>query len=131
VIDVVAVVRPEDVVAGFLSVLDPGREVHLVVADRGVYLKMPGGVPLAGRLAALSTLLQGDGAGAKPFSPGAAADAIALETGDVAATVWTHNPADARDAGAGGLRAGRPGPCGGRHVRRCVDTTVARGGVHR
>jgi hypothetical protein len=68
VIDVVAVVRPEDVVAGFLSVLDPGREVHLVVADRGVYLKMPGGVPLAGRLAALSTLLQGDGAGAKPTS---------------------------------------------------------------
>jgi hypothetical protein len=97
VIDVVAVVRPEDVVADFLSVLDPGREVHLVVADRGVYLKMPGGVPLAGRLAALSTLLQGDGSGAKPFSPGAAADAIALETGDVAATVWTHNPADSRE----------------------------------
>lgn len=52
---------------------------------------------MAGRLAALSTLLQGDGAGAKPFSPGAAADAIALETGDVAATVWTHNPADSRE----------------------------------
>lgn len=95
-IDVVAVLRPEDVVVDFLSVLDPGRELHLVVADRGVYLKMPGGVPLAGRLAALSEILQTGGAGAKPFSPGAAADAIALETGDVATTVWTHNPADSR-----------------------------------
>jgi hypothetical protein len=97
VIDVVAVLRPEDVVVDFLSVLDPGRDLHLVVADRGVYLKMPGGVPLAGRLAALSEILRTDGTGDKPFSAGAAADAIALETGDVAATVWTHNPADARE----------------------------------
>jgi hypothetical protein len=97
VIDVVAVLRPEDVVVDFLSVLDPGRELHLVVADRGVYLKMPGGVPLAGRLAALSEILRTDGTGDKPFSPGAAAAAIALETGDVVTTVWTHNPADSRE----------------------------------
>ncbi|MEV6284043.1 SAM-dependent methyltransferase [Kribbella sp. NPDC051770] len=98
-IDVVAVLRPEDVVVDFLSVLDParGREVHLLVADRGTYLKLPVGVPLAGRLAPLAELLATSADGAKPFSPGAAADAIALETGDVEATVWTHNPADSRE----------------------------------
>ncbi|WP_432943014.1 SAM-dependent methyltransferase [Kribbella sp. CA-253562] len=98
-IDVVAVLRPEDVVVDFLSVLDParGREVHLLVADRGAYLKLPVGVPLAGRLAPLADLLAGSADGAKPYSPGAAADAIALETGDVEATVWTHNPADRRE----------------------------------
>ncbi|GAA3596932.1 hypothetical protein [Kribbella ginsengisoli] len=99
-IDVVAVTRPEDVVVDFLSVLDPGsgREVHLVIADRGAYLKLPAGVPLAGRLAPLADLLQTSGEGAKPFSPGSAADAIALETGDVRATVWTHSPADTRSS---------------------------------
>ncbi len=98
-IDVVAVLRPEDVVVDFLSVLDParGREVHLLVADRGTYLKLPVGIPLAGRLAPLAELLGASAEGAKPFSPGAAADAIALETGDVEATVWTHNPADSRE----------------------------------
>jgi hypothetical protein len=99
-IDVVAVTRPEDVVVDFLSVLDPGsgREVHLVIADRGAYLKLPAGVPLAGRLAPLAELLQTSGEGAKSFSPGSAADAIALETGDVAATIWTHSPADTRES---------------------------------
>ncbi|WBQ05898.1 SAM-dependent methyltransferase [Kribbella sp. CA-293567] len=98
-IDVIAVSRPEDVVLDFLSVLDPGsgREVHLVIADRGAYLRLPAGVPLAGRLAPLAGLLQTSGDGAKPFSPGSAADAIALETGDVAAMVWTHSPADSRE----------------------------------
>jgi hypothetical protein len=97
-IDVVAVVRPEDVVVDFLSVLDPGqgREVHLVIADRGAYLRLPAGVPLAGRLAPLAELVAAGSDGAKPFSPGSAADAIALETGDVAATIWTHSPADTR-----------------------------------
>ncbi|GAA1542793.1 hypothetical protein [Kribbella lupini] len=99
-VDVVAVLRPEDVVVDFLSVLDParGREVHLLVADRGTYLKLPAGVPLAGRLAPLAELLGTSAEGAKPLSPGAAADAIALETGDVEATVWTHNPADNRES---------------------------------
>ena len=99
VIDVVAVLRPEDVVTDFLSVLDPrqGREVHLVIADRGAYLKLPAAVPLAGRLAPLAELLGTTGAGDKPWSSGAAADAIALETDDVAATVWTHSPADPRE----------------------------------
>lgn len=98
-IDVIAVPRPEDVVVDFLSVLDPGsgREVHLVIADRGAYLRLPAGVPLAGRLAPLADLLQSSGEGAKPLSPGSAAEAIALETGDVAATVWTHSPADSRE----------------------------------
>jgi len=98
-IDVIAVPRPEDVVVDFLSVLDPGsgREVHLVIADRGAYLRLPAGVPLAGRLAPLADLLQSSGEGAKAFSPGSAAEAIALETGDVAATIWTHSPADSRE----------------------------------
>src|SRR5882757_5042121 len=98
-IDVVAVLRPEDVAVDFLSVLDPGRdhEVHLLLADRGVYLRLPAGVPLAGRLAPLAELLRSSGEAAKPFSLGQAAEAIALETGDVAATIWTHNPADSRE----------------------------------
>lgn len=98
-IDVIAVLRPEDVAADFLSVLDParGREVHLLIADRGSYLALPAAVPLAGRLARLADLLQSSAEGAKPFSPEAAADAITLQTGDVAATVWTHNPADSRE----------------------------------
>lgn len=83
----------------FLSVLDPGqgREVHLVIADRGAYLRLPIGVPLAGRLAPLAELLGAGGEGDKPFSPGSAAEAIALETGDVPATIWTHSPADTRE----------------------------------
>ena len=98
-IDVVAVLRVEDVAVEFLSVLDPGRgrEVHLLIADRGAYLRLPAGVPLAERLAPLAELMRASGEGAKPFSPGQAADTIALETGDVAATIWTHNPADSRE----------------------------------
>ncbi|WP_041289599.1 SAM-dependent methyltransferase [Kribbella flavida] len=97
-IDVVAVLRPEDVTLDFLSVLDParGREVHVLVADRGAYLKLPAATPLAGRLAPLAELRGTAADGRKPFSPGAAADLITLETGDVEATVWTHNPADRR-----------------------------------
>lgn len=71
--------------------------MHLVIADRGAYLKLPAAVPLAGRLAPLAELLATTGAGDKPWSSGAAAEAIALETGDVAATIWTHSPADPRE----------------------------------
>ena len=97
-IDVLAVVRPEDAVTDFLSVLDPahGREVHLLAAERGVYLKLPAGVPLAGRLAAIAELQASTGEGDKPFSPETAAAAIALEAGAIPFTVWTHHPSDTR-----------------------------------
>lgn len=97
-IDVLAVVRPADAVTDFLSVLDPshGREVHLVAAERGVYLKLPAGVPLAARLAAIAELEASSGESDTPFSPATAADAIALEAGPMPFTVWTHHPSDTR-----------------------------------
>jgi hypothetical protein len=97
-IDVLAVVRPEDAVTDFLSVLDPahGREVHLVAAERGVYLKLPTGVTLEGRLAAIAALHASSGASDKPFSPATAAAAIVREAGAIPFTVWTHDPSDIR-----------------------------------
>ncbi len=97
-IDVLAVIRPEDAVTDFLSVLDPGhgREVHLVAAERGAYLKLPAGISLAGRLAAIAELQARTGEGDTPFSPETAAAAIAFETGAVPFTVWTHHPSDTR-----------------------------------
>jgi hypothetical protein len=97
-IDVLAVIRPEDAVTDFLSVLDPahGREVHLVAAERGVYLRLPAGVPLEGRLAAIAALQASSGESDKPFSPATAAAAIARETGAIPFTVWTHHPSDTR-----------------------------------
>jgi hypothetical protein len=97
-IDVLAVVRPEDAVTDFLSVLDPahGREVHLLAAERGVYLKLPAGVTLEGRLAAIAALEASSGESDKPFSPATAAAAIAREAGAIPFTVWTHHPSDTR-----------------------------------
>jgi hypothetical protein len=99
-IDVLAVVRPEDAVTDFLSVLDPahGREVHLVAAERGVYLKLPTGVSLEGRLAAIAALHASSGESDKPFSPATAAAAIVREAGAIPFTVWTHHPSDTRIA---------------------------------
>ncbi|TWD80155.1 nodulation protein S (NodS) [Kribbella amoyensis] len=98
-IDVIAVLRPEDVVVDFLSVLDPdrGRAAHLLIAGRGAYLELPAGGSLSGRLAAVAEFLHSSDDGVKPFSPETAADTITLETGGVSATVWTHNPADNRE----------------------------------
>ncbi len=97
-IDVLAVARPEDAVTDFLSVLDPahGREVHLVAAERGAYLRLPAGVPLAGRLAAIAAVRASTGEGDMPFSVETAAAAIRLETGTTPFTIWTHHPSDAR-----------------------------------
>ena len=104
-IDVLAVTRPEDAVTDFLSVLDPahGREVHLVAAERGIYLKLPAGIPLAGRLAAIAALHASSGEGDRPFSAETAAAAITLETGSTPFTVWTHHPSDARGRWGEGL----------------------------
>jgi hypothetical protein len=97
-IDVLAVVRAEDAVSDFLSVLDPahGREVHLVAAERGAYLKLPAGVSLEGRLAAIAALQASSRESDTPFSPQTAAAAIALEAGTIPFTVWTHHPSDTR-----------------------------------
>ena len=97
-IDVLAVIRPEDAVTDFLAVLDPshGREVHLLAAERGAYLKLPAGVPLEGRLAAIAALQASSGESDKPFSPATAAAAIVREAGAIPYTVWTHHPSDTR-----------------------------------
>ncbi|MEI8407280.1 MULTISPECIES: SAM-dependent methyltransferase [unclassified Kribbella] len=113
-IDVLAVLRPEDAVTDFLSVLDPahGREVHLVAAERGVYLKLPAGIPLEGRLAAIAALHASSGESDKPFSPATAAAAIVREAGAIPFTVWTHHPSDTRAT----------------HGRWALDITAAVGG---
>jgi hypothetical protein len=113
-IDVLAVIRPEDAVTDFLSVLDPshGREVHLLAAERGVYLKLPVDVPLEARLAAIAALQARSSEGDKPFSPASAAAAIAREAGAIPFTVWTHHPSDTRST----------------HGRWALDITAAVGG---
>ncbi|TDD19894.1 hypothetical protein E1218_23250 [Kribbella turkmenica] len=116
-IDVLAVLRPEDAVTDFLPVLDPahGREVHLLAAERGAYLRLPADVSLEARLAAIAALQSRSREGDKPFTPATAAAAIAREAGSIPFTVWTHHPSDTR----------------GSHGRWAVDLATVIGGTVR
>ncbi|WP_327678730.1 SAM-dependent methyltransferase [Streptomyces sp. NBC_00467] len=97
-IDIVVVLRAEDAVLDFLSVLtDPeAREVHVLCAGTAESVVLPAGSDRADRLAALARRERPvDEAAASPGS-GPLAEAIGRAAAGPADRVWTHSPADNR-----------------------------------
>ncbi|MEE1752023.1 hypothetical protein [Streptomyces sp. SP18CS02] len=106
-IDIVVVLRAEDAVLDFLSVLTPpasgagdapddGAEVHVLLADSGEHLVLPPATPLAGRLDALAgRVREADESAASP-GPAALGTALARIAQGRSVRVWTHSPADNR-----------------------------------
>ncbi|MFE7524057.1 class I SAM-dependent methyltransferase [Streptomyces halstedii] len=115
--DIVVVLRAEDAVLDFLSVLTPPtappattgsaaagatttpaapREVHVLLADSGEHLAFPPGLTLPARLALLAARVrEADESAASP-GPEALATALARVAEGRPLCVWTHSPADNR-----------------------------------
>ncbi|WP_381789693.1 hypothetical protein [Streptomyces niveus] len=117
-IDIVVVLRAEDAVLDFLSVLTDG-ETALVLADHGRTLTFPATQSPAERLARIAGHVHpaDDRAGAS--GPGPLADLVREAAGDREARVWTHSPADNRRSRG---RVGRDTAigCADRDVRHAV-----------
>ncbi|MCW5252535.1 nodulation S family protein [Streptomyces sp. SHP 1-2] len=114
-IDTVVVLRAEDAVLDFLSVLTPtvnpsaipvvrpgpapagpGREVHVLLADHGDHLVLPPTATLGERLAHLARhVREADESAASPGPDALAASLARIATGRPV-RVWTHSPADNR-----------------------------------
>ncbi|MEV8335869.1 SAM-dependent methyltransferase [Streptomyces niveus] len=117
-IDIVVVLRAEDVVLDFLSVLTDG-ESALVLADHGRTLAFPAGRSPAERLAEIARHVRPADDGARSPGPGALAELVREAGGDRDARVWTHSPADNRRSRG---KVGRDTAigCAGREVRHAV-----------
>lgn len=117
-IDIVVVLRAEDAVLDFLSVLTDG-EAALVLADHGRTLAFPAGRSPAERLADIAHHMRPADDG--PASPGpvALAELVRVVAGDRDARVWTHSPADNRRSRG---KVGRDTAigCAGSEVRHAV-----------
>ncbi|MFC9602726.1 hypothetical protein ACFTTN_04600 [Streptomyces niveus] len=117
-IDIVVVLRAEDAVLDFLSVLTDG-ETALVLAGHGRTLTFPATQSPAERLARIGGHVRpaDDRAGAS--DPGSLADLVSEVAGDREARVWTHSPADNRRSRG---RVGRDTAigCADRDVRHAV-----------
>lgn len=94
-IDIVVVLRAEDAVLDFLSVLTDG-ESALVLADRGRTLTFPDGRSPARRLADIAREVRPADDGAGSPGPVPLARLVREAAGDREARVWTHSPADNR-----------------------------------
>ncbi|MEV4613707.1 hypothetical protein AB0K43_14095 [Kitasatospora sp. NPDC049258] len=109
-IDIVVVLRAEDAVLDFLSVLaDPGgAEVRVLIADSDVLLALPAGAGTVERLAAIAPLVGPACRRADPPDADALAGTIARAAAGGPARLWTHSPADnRRSRGALGRAAAR------------------------
>ncbi|MFD7518883.1 hypothetical protein ACFV85_29260 [Streptomyces niveus] len=117
-IDIVVVLRAEDAVLDFLSVLTDG-ESALVLADHGRTLAFPAGRSPAERLAEIARYVRPADDGAGSPGPGALAELVREAGGDRDARVWTHSPADNRRSRG---KVGRDTAigCAGREVRHAV-----------
>ncbi|MEU9749994.1 hypothetical protein [Streptomyces niveus] len=117
-IDIVVVLRAEDAVLDFLSVLTDG-ECALVLADHGRTLAFPAGRSPAERLAEIARYVRPADDGAGSPGPGALAELVREAGGDRDARVWTHSPADNRRSRG---KVGRDTAigCAGREVRHAV-----------
>ncbi|MFD3918825.1 hypothetical protein [Streptomyces sp. NPDC058595] len=117
-IDIVVVLRAEDAVLDFLSVLT-GGEAAVVLADHGRTLTFPAGQGPAERLTRIGGEVRpaDDRAGAS--GPGSLAELVREAAGDREARVWTHSPADNRRSRG---RVGRDTAigCADREVRHAV-----------
>ncbi|MFD4116795.1 SAM-dependent methyltransferase [Streptomyces niveus] len=117
-IDIVVVLRAEDAVLDFLSVLTDG-ESALVLADHGRTLAFPAGRSPAERLAEIARHVRPADDGAGSPGPGALAELVREAGGDRDARVWTHSPADNRRSRG---KVGRDTAigCAGGEVRHAV-----------
>ncbi|WP_405506055.1 hypothetical protein OG323_04440 [Streptomyces cyaneofuscatus] len=107
-IDIVAVLRAEDAVLDFLSVLTAPeslhrqdevhevREVHVLLGDTGEHLVLPAGLPPAERLAAVARHIRPVDESAASPGPEALATLIEAAARGAEARLWTHSPADTR-----------------------------------
>ncbi|WP_415961449.1 hypothetical protein [Streptomyces sp. 021-4] len=107
-IDIVAVLRAEDAVLDFLSVLTVPeslhrqdevhevREVHVLLGDTGEHLVLPAGLPPAERLAAVARHIRPVDEDAASPGPEALATLIEAAARGAEARLWTHSPADTR-----------------------------------
>ncbi|MEW2067196.1 hypothetical protein [Streptomyces sp. NPDC007346] len=104
-IDIVAVLRAEDAVLDFLSVLiapgpalrrEEGREVHVLFGDTAEHLVLPAGLPAAERLAAVARHIRPVDESAASPGPEALAALIEAVAQGAPARLWTHSPADTR-----------------------------------
>ncbi|MFJ3834954.1 hypothetical protein ACWGHM_26315 [Streptomyces sp. NPDC054904] len=97
-IDIVAVLRAEDAVLDFLSVLaDPRRtEVHVLCGETRAHLVLPPGTELRERLAVLARHVRPvDDTAASP-GPEPLAALVQRAAAGRSARLWTHSPADNR-----------------------------------
>ncbi|MET9605002.1 hypothetical protein ABZZ17_08020 [Streptomyces sp. NPDC006512] len=122
-IDIVAVLRAEDAVLDFLSVLsDPRRtEVHVLSGDTGAHLVLPPGTDPRERLAALAGHVRPvDDTAASP-GPEPLAVLLRRAAAGRPARLWTHSPADnRRSRGVLGRDAARAAETEGLPVRHAV-----------
>ncbi|MFH8404013.1 hypothetical protein ACH4FX_04435 [Streptomyces sp. NPDC018019] len=99
-IEIVVVLRVEDAVLDFLSVLtdpDPGGgPAAVVLADHGDILPLPAGLPPAERLALLAPYVRSAEDDAASPGPAALAELVRRAADGRPARVWTHSPADNR-----------------------------------
>ncbi|MEU0920752.1 hypothetical protein ABZ384_25245 [Streptomyces cyaneofuscatus] len=112
-IDIVAVLRAEDAVLDFLSVLtapeprhrqDGGHEVHevhVLLGDTAEHLVLPAGLPPTERLAAVARHIRPVDESAASPGPEALAGLIEAAARGAEARLWTHSPADTRRSRGG------------------------------
>ncbi|QHZ00266.1 hypothetical protein SSPS47_34770 [Streptomyces sp. S4.7] len=117
-IDIVVVLRAEDAVLDFLSVLTDG-EAALVLADHGRTLTFPAAQGPAERLARIAGHVRPADDRAGTCGPASLAELVREVAGDREARVWTHSPADNRRSRG---RVGRDtaAGCADRDVRHAV-----------
>ncbi|MFC8828228.1 hypothetical protein ACFT9I_23110 [Streptomyces sp. NPDC057137] len=117
-IDIVVVLRAEDAVLDFLSVLTDG-EAALVLADHGRTLAFPAGRSPAERLADIARHVRPADDGSASPGPAPLAELVRGVADDRDARVWTHSPADNRRSRG---KVGRDTAigCAGRDVRHAV-----------
>ncbi|WP_405791654.1 hypothetical protein [Streptomyces sp. NBC_01506] len=117
-IDIVVVLRAEDAVLDFLTVLADG-EAALVLADHGRTLTFPATQGPAERLARIGGQVRPADDRAGVSGPHSLAELVREAGGDRDARVWTHSPADNRRSRG---RVGRDTAigCADRDVRHAV-----------
>ncbi|MFD3973190.1 hypothetical protein [Streptomyces cyaneofuscatus] len=104
-IDIVAVLRAEDAVLDFLSVLtdsgpagrqEQSREIHVLLGDTAEHLVLPADLPLTERLAAVARHIRPVDESAASPGPQALAALVEAAARGAEARLWTHSPADTR-----------------------------------
>ncbi|MFE2493166.1 hypothetical protein [Streptomyces scopuliridis] len=97
-IDIVVVLRAEDAVLDFLSVLtdDGGGEARVILADRAETLILGAGMAAPERLALIASHVRPVTDGIASPGPGVLATLLRQAAAGLPCRIWTHSPADNR-----------------------------------